>query len=70
MGKSSISYSVVGFLMSFTKTRPGVLLIVVLPLTVIAIDELRIIFQEISKIRKKKLRKIIHRTPLLLHYCF
>lgn len=43
-----------GYLISFTRTKPGVLLIVVLPLIVIAIDELRVIFQEINKIRKKK----------------
>ena len=59
-----------GFLMSFTKTRPGVLLVVVLPLLIIAIDELRVIIQEIRRIRAKKSKNSSPRvvtTTALLH---
>ncbi|MBI5619587.1 signal peptidase I, partial [Candidatus Gottesmanbacteria bacterium] len=53
-GKVLFSIPLLGYLISFTKTRLGVLLVVVLPLTIIAIDELRVIISEIKKIRRKK----------------
>jgi len=38
---------------SFSKTRLGVILLIALPLVLIALDEMRIIYVEIKKLRKK-----------------
>ncbi|MBI5449551.1 signal peptidase I [Candidatus Gottesmanbacteria bacterium] len=56
-GKVVFHIPLLGFVVSFTKTRPGVLLMVVLPLAVIAIDELRVIIREILWMKKKKSKK-------------
>lgn len=56
-GKVLFSIPLLGYLISFTKTRLGVLLVVVLPLTIIAFDELRVIIGEIRRWKKKKSTK-------------
>ena len=53
-GKLAFSIPFLGFVINFTRTRLGVVLVIVLPLILIALDEIRVIVQEIKKMRKKK----------------
>lgn len=52
-GKALFSVPLLGYLISFSKTKVGVLLVIALPLIIITVDELRIIYKEIIKLRRK-----------------
>lgn len=53
-GKALFNVPLLGYVISFSKTKPGVILLIVLPLIIIALDEMRVIYKEIKKRRKKK----------------
>lgn len=52
-GKAIFSVPFLGYVISFAKTKLGVILLIALPLVIIALDEARIIYSEIKKMRKK-----------------
>jgi len=54
IGKVLFSVPYAGFLIDFAKKPVGFILLVIVPCGIIAIDELRKIWLEIAKIRKKK----------------
>lgn len=64
-GKVILSIPWLGYIVNFAKTKTGVIFIVVLPLLIIAYDEVKIITREFRKLRKKK-KKFIPKTPLIL----
>ena len=53
-GKVAFNIPLIGYVVEFAKTRAGVLVIVVLPMLLIALDEVRIIRQEVKKMKKSK----------------
>ncbi len=63
-GKVLFSIPLLGYIINFSKTRLGVILLIVLPLMLIAFDEIRVISREIKKIRKKTV------IVFLLAICF
>lgn len=52
-GKAIFSVPFLGYVISFAKTKLGVILLIALPLVIIALGEARIIYSEIKKMRKK-----------------
>ncbi len=50
-GKVLFSVPFLGWIISFARTRAGVILLIALPLVLVAIDEWRIIFKEIKKLK-------------------
>jgi len=56
-GKAIFSVPVLGYVISFAKTKLGVILLIALPLVIIALGEARIIYSEIKKMRKKSKEK-------------
>lgn len=53
-GKVAFSLPLIGHIVNFSKTQVGVILVIVIPLILISIDELRIIRREIIKVRGKR----------------
>jgi len=56
-GKAIFSVPFLGYVISFAKTKLGVILLIALPLVIIALGEARIIYSEIKKMRKKSKEK-------------
>ncbi|MDD2823086.1 MAG: signal peptidase I [Candidatus Daviesbacteria bacterium] len=56
-GKVSLVVPLLGYLINFSKTKIGLVVIVLLPLLFIAISEILVIFKEVKQIRRTK-RKI------------
>jgi len=56
-GKAIFSVPFLGYVISFAKTKLGVILLIALPLVIIALSEARIIYSEIKKMRKKSKEK-------------
>ncbi len=52
-GKAIFSVPFLGYVISFAKTKLGVILLIALPLVVIALGEAQVIYSEIKKMRKK-----------------
>lgn len=59
-GKVLFSIPFLGFAVNFAKTRTGVMALIVFPLVLIALDELRVIVKEIRKMRGKKEKPAVH----------
>lgn len=55
LGKVFLTIPYLGYLVNFCQTKIGVVLIIILPLTLIVLDEIKNIFREIKKIRNKVL---------------
>ena len=51
-GKVAFSLPFIGFAVNFARTRLGVILLIVLPLVLIALDEMRVTHREVKKIRQ------------------
>lgn len=55
-GKVIFTLPLVGYVINFSKTKLGVILTIALPLTIIILDEIRIIYSEVKKRQLKKLK--------------
>lgn len=50
-GKVALTIPLIGYLISFSKTTVGLILLIILPLLCIAISEIRVIIKEVKRIR-------------------
>lgn len=53
-GKVIFTQPYLGYVLSFSRTKPGVILLIALPLFIIILDEIRVILNELRKRQKKK----------------
>lgn len=65
-GKVDFSMPYAGYLISFIKTKIGALVFITLPLIIIIIDEARVIYREINRIKNLKKQKINNKLITLL----
>lgn len=54
VGKVSFSIPLLGYLIAFIKTLPGLLIFIIIPATIIVYDEIKNIHTEFAKIRRAK----------------
>lgn len=67
-GKVIFTLPYVGYILTFSKTKPGVIVLIVIPFLIIVFDELRIIYLELKKGQKKT--KIGTKLLLLIFFIF
>jgi len=57
LGSVRLSIPLFGYMISFSKTIPGLLLIYIIPATIIIMHEIKTLYKEVLKIRKKNAAK-------------
>jgi signal peptidase len=66
-GKVIFNIPYIGYFISFSTTKVGVIVTIALPLIIIIVDEIRVIYVEIQKMKKKKMvNKTITQTILFI----
>lgn len=55
-GKVVFTLPYLGYVLTFSRTKPGVILLIALPLSIIILDEIRVILNELRKRRKKAVK--------------
>jgi signal peptidase len=62
-GRVAFHLPFIGYLVAFSKTRLGVILLIVVPAILIVLNELFVIFQEVEKIKKRMISTPSTHTP-------
>jgi len=63
VGKYYFSIALLGYLIKYLKSLPGLILIIIIPATIIIYEEAKKIGQEARKIKKRKVNKILNKSP-------